>query len=90
MTTSGPGSFTDLANEVHVAVDQLNDAVDEEEAEAINAAHFNLLGALSAATVASVEALGRFSPFTESGFFTDEAPDFTDVVGAWLDLPATW
>ncbi len=51
MTTLGLGSFTDLANEVHVALDQLNDAVDEEDAEAINAAHFNLLGALSAATL---------------------------------------
>jgi hypothetical protein len=89
MTSSTPRVFNDLADAVQAAVDELNSAVGagDADAEAINVAHSNLLGALSDAAIASTEALGRFSPFTEPGFFGDEPRDITEVLSAGLDLP---
>ncbi len=40
------------------------------------------------ATLATADALQRFSPLSEPGFVSDEAPDFTEVVDAGFDLDA--
>lgn len=86
--TTDSGSFNDLATAVRLAVETWTEAVQGGDAQAADAARNDLLRALSAATVASVEALGRFSPFSEPGFFSEEAPDFNKVLLSALDLPA--
>ncbi|SBS71262.1 hypothetical protein MHPYR_640029 [uncultured Mycobacterium sp.] len=89
MTTEESGSlFRSLGDAVQTALDQLNSAVESGDEAANAVAYSNLLGALVDATLAASDALHRFRPFTEPGFFSDEAPDFNEVVDAGLDLDA--
>jgi hypothetical protein len=86
MTSGELSSFRAIAEALQAALDNLNGAVESGDVDATNVAHSNLLGALTDAAMASVDALGRFSPFTNPGFFSDEPRDITEVLGAGLDL----
>lgn len=85
--TSPGGSFKDIGDALQTALDNLNSAVESGgDADAVKAAYSGLVGALTDAAMASVDALARFAPFTEPGFFSDEPRDITGVLEAGLDL----
>jgi hypothetical protein len=73
---------------LQTAFDTLNSAVESGNVDSINIAHSNLLGALTDAAMASVDALSRFAPLTNPGFFENQPRDITKVLEAGLDIPA--
>ncbi|UMB67688.1 hypothetical protein [Mycobacterium paraterrae] len=88
MTSKEFSSFDDIAAALRTAFDNLSSAGESGDASAITAAQSTLLAALTDATLASVEALGRFAPMTNPDFFEDEPRDIVPVLEAGLDLPA--
>lgn len=86
MTAEPLTSFDDIANRLQIAFDNLNNAVEAGEGDAINIAYSNLLGALTDAAMASVDALARFAPLTNPGYFEENPSDMTDALVAGLNL----
>lgn len=78
--------FNDLAAAVRAATDQYQQVAASGDEGAAEAAQRELIGILTDGVIAVAEAVGRFSPLTNPGFFSDQPSDFTEVVLAGLDL----